>query len=138
MLQGFLTVLFVLLCFLMVLIILLQKSKGSLGILGSAGSGAQLLFGGSGGQDFFQKLTWIFIAFFMGGSLVLALLKTREASTSKYSDVVQQQQAAQLPVQLPMDAQPAEAAAAQTQPAAPMTEQVAQTTQAQPVPETKL
>lgn len=74
----------------------------------------------------------------MGGSLALALLKTREASTSKYSDVVQQQQAAQLPVQLPMDAQPAEAAAAQTQPAAPMTEQVAQTTQAQPVPETKL
>lgn len=66
MLQGFLTVLFVLLCFLMVLIILLQKSKGSLGILGSAGSGAQLLFGGSGGQDFFPKTYLDFYSIFYG------------------------------------------------------------------------
>lgn len=130
-LQSLLTVLFVLLCFFMILIILLQKSKGSLGILGSAGSGAQLLFGGSGGQDFFQKLTWIFIACFLGGSLLLAILKTRETSTSKYADVIQQQ-AQQMPVQLPLEAQQ------QAQAAQPAAEQAAQTTQEQqPAPETQ-
>lgn len=128
-LQSLLTVLFVLLCFFMILIILLQKSKGSLGILGSAGSGAQLLFGGSGGQDFFQKLTWIFIACFLGGSLLLAILKTQETSTSKYADAVQQQ-AQQMPVELPLEAQ--QQAQTQTQ---PVTEQAAQTTQEQPASE---
>lgn len=68
----------------MIFIILLQKSKGSLGIIGSAGSGAQMLFGGTGGQDIFQKITWTFVACFLGGSLVLALLKNSAVGESRF------------------------------------------------------
>ena len=84
MLYGLLNTLFVILCFLSVLIILLQKSKGSLGIIGSAGSGAQMLFGGTGGQDIFQKITWTFVALFLSGSLVLAILKNKAVYESRY------------------------------------------------------
>jgi len=82
--------LFVILCFLLIGLILIQRSKSSLGISGAFGSGAQSFFGGSGGQDFFQKATWWFIACFMGGSLGLALLKYRSANTSRYRDAVRQ------------------------------------------------
>lgn len=74
MIFGLLVTLFVFVCFLLVLVILVQQSKGGLG-LGSLGGGAQMLFGGSGGQDVFQKMTWILGAIFMIGSLVLALMK---------------------------------------------------------------
>ena len=75
MLFGLLITLFTVVCFLLVLIILIQQGKGSMG-LGSLGGGTQMLFGGSGGQDIFQKITWILGAIFMIGSLVLALMKT--------------------------------------------------------------
>jgi preprotein translocase subunit SecG len=75
MLYGLLLTLFIVLCFLIVLIILIQKGKGSIGI-GGLGGGAQMLFGGSGGQDLFQKITWIMVALFMSGSLVLAIMKS--------------------------------------------------------------
>ena len=75
MLFGLLVTLFTFVCFLLVLIILVQQGKGSMG-LGSLGGGTQMLFGGSGGQDIFQKITWILGAIFMIGSLVLALMKT--------------------------------------------------------------
>ena len=84
MLYGILSTIFVILCFFMILIILLQKSKGSLGIMGSAGSGAQMLFGGTGGQDLFQKITWTCVACFMIGSFVLAILKNTSVNESKY------------------------------------------------------
>lgn len=84
MLYGLLITLFVILCFLIIAIILIQKSKGSLGIIGSAGSGAQMLFGGTGGQDLFQKITWSFVACFMGGSLILATMKNAMVHESRY------------------------------------------------------
>lgn len=83
MLIGLLNVMFVLLSFFIIFIVLLQKSKGSLGLVGSFGS-ANIIFGGSGGQDFFQKLTWGAIALFMFGSLGLALLKNRSVAKSRY------------------------------------------------------
>ena len=83
MLIGLLNTLFVLLCFFIIFIVLLQKSKGSLGLIGSIGK-ANILFGASGGQDFFQKATWGAIALFMSGSLGLALLKNRSVSQSRY------------------------------------------------------
>jgi preprotein translocase subunit SecG len=83
MLIGLLYTLFVLLCFFIVFVILLQKSKGSLGLVGSFGS-ANVLFGGSGGQDIFQKITWTAVALFMGGSLVLSILKNRSVRKSRY------------------------------------------------------
>ena len=88
MLYGLLSTIFVILCFLLLMIILLQKSKGSLGILGGVGGSAQMLFGGSGGQDLFQKITWVFVALFLGGSLVLALLKNVDVNSSKYLDAM--------------------------------------------------
>jgi len=76
MLLGLVIALFAFICFLLVLIILIQQSKGGMG-LGSLGGGAQMLFGGSGGQDIFQKITWVLGAIFMVGSLVLALAKSK-------------------------------------------------------------
>ena len=46
--------------------------------LGNMGGGAQMLFGGSGGQDLFQKITWILGTIFMAGSLILALMKSHQ------------------------------------------------------------
>lgn len=74
MLFGLLVFLFVIICLMLIFLILLQKGKSSMG-LGSLGGGTQLLFGGSGGQDLFQKTTWTLGALFMGGSLVLAMIK---------------------------------------------------------------
>ena len=56
MLYGFLLTLFVIVAFLLILLIMIQQSKGSMGF-GSFGGQAQMLFGGSGGQDIFQKIT---------------------------------------------------------------------------------
>lgn len=84
MLIELLYVLFVTLSFLIIFIVLLQKSKGSLGLSGALGGHAQAMFGGSGGQDVFQRATWLFIACFMGGSLVLAILKNRSVNLSRY------------------------------------------------------
>ena len=63
MLYGLLFTLFVILCFLLILVILVQKSRSSMG-LGGLGGAAQMLFGGSGGQDLFQKVTWIMVLFY--------------------------------------------------------------------------
>lgn len=84
MLYGLLLTLFVILCFLLILIILVQKSRSSMG-LGGLGGGAQMLFGGSGGQDLFQKMTWIMVALFMGGSLVLAIMKSSGDKSLSYN-----------------------------------------------------
>jgi preprotein translocase subunit SecG len=83
MLYGFLLTLYIINCFLLVFIILLQKSKSSLG-LGGLGGGTQMLFGGSGGQDIFQKITWILGTIFMVGALLLSLMKSTEHKKFKY------------------------------------------------------
>ena len=66
------------------ILILVQKGKGSLG-LGNIGGATQTLFGGSGGQDLFQKLTWVLGALFIAGSLGLAIMKTKTHQTSRYT-----------------------------------------------------
>ncbi len=81
----FLTVLFVILCLFLILFILIQQGKGDMG-LGSLGGG-QALFGGSGGQDFFEKATWIMGALFIFGALGLTILKTKEMSKSKLEKI---------------------------------------------------
>ena len=101
MLFGILVTLFTILCFLLILLVLIQKGKSSLG-LGSLGGGTQLLFGGSGGQDLFQKITWIFGALFMVGSLFLAILK--KPASSQLLQTVASEQAAALPVPTPAEA----------------------------------
>ncbi|MEX0940317.1 MAG: preprotein translocase subunit SecG [Candidatus Babeliales bacterium] len=80
---NLLTALFIIITVLLIPLILVQKGKGSMG-LGTMGGGAQMIFGGSGGQDLFQKITWIFGAIFMFGSLALSLMKTQEYRSARY------------------------------------------------------
>ena len=75
MLYGLLVSLWVINTLLLVLLILIQQGKGSMG-LGAMGGGSQMLFGGSGGQDVFQKATWVMGTIFMAGSLILAMMKS--------------------------------------------------------------
>lgn len=83
MLFGFLLTLYIINCILLVLVILIQQGKGGLGI-GALGGGSQMLFGGSGGQDLFQKITWTLAVLYMVGSLGLSIMRTREFQTSSY------------------------------------------------------
>lgn len=83
MLYGLLVALLVVVCFLLILVILIQQGKGGIG-LGSSFGGAQMLFGGSGGQDIFQKITWILGLIFMLGSLGLFLLGSKSVDYSVY------------------------------------------------------
>lgn len=88
----FLTVLFVILCFLLVLTILIQQGKGDMGLGGLGGNGSQMLFGGSGGQDFFEKITWIMGAIFIFGALGLTILQTKEITKSRLTNLTKTQQ----------------------------------------------
>jgi preprotein translocase subunit SecG len=75
-----LMVLFIVLCFFLAIFVLLQQGKGDLGIGSMAGS--QMLFGGSGGQGFFEKATWVMGMLFMLGALGLTVVKSRESNQS--------------------------------------------------------
>jgi len=67
--------------------------------IGSMGGGTQMLFGSSGGQDIFQKITWVLGTIFMLGSMGLALLKTASAYQLRYAptrEPVQEQPVGQM------------------------------------------
>jgi preprotein translocase subunit SecG len=83
MLYGLLIAMFVFVCFLLILVVLMQQSKGGMG-LGSLSGSAQMIFGGSGGQDILQKITWVLVVIFMFGSLALALMRSSQRHTSRY------------------------------------------------------
>lgn len=83
MLYGFLLTLYIINCLLLAFIILLQQGKGSLGI-GALGGGSQILFGGSGGQELFQKITWILGTVLLLGSLALSIMKSTGTHSSRY------------------------------------------------------
>lgn len=94
MLYGFLLSIYVFVSILLILLILIQKGKGSMG-LGGLGGGAQMLFGGGGGQDIFQKITWVLGAIFVFGALILSLMRSAESKKFRY---VQTKTAVQQPV----------------------------------------
>ena len=71
----FVMILFIILCLVLSLFIYIQQGKGDMG-LGAIGGASQTLFGGSGGQDFFEKATWTMGAFFMLGALGISILRT--------------------------------------------------------------
>jgi preprotein translocase subunit SecG len=101
MLYGLLITLYIFVCLFLVLIILVQKGKGSTG-LGGLGGGTQMLFGGSGGQDIFQKITWILGAIFIFGSLMLALMRSTQNRTLTINTRAHTQQTApQMPESSP-------------------------------------
>ena len=82
---------------------MLQQGKGGMG-LGGLGGGAQMLFGGSGGQDVFQKTTWVLAALFMLGSFGLTLMKSKGGESSRYLRKVEQQQNAPVVENIPAEA----------------------------------
>ncbi len=96
-LQGLLTTLFVILCFMLVFIILLQKGKGGTGLFSNMGNANVKLFGGSGGQDIFQKATWVLGFLFLAGSLILALM--RNSASLQTSRILDEQVAIPMPDQ---------------------------------------
>ncbi|KKT01082.1 MAG: Preprotein translocase, SecG subunit [candidate division TM6 bacterium GW2011_GWF2_43_17] len=99
MIYGLLVTLFVLLCILLMALILIQKSKGSLG-LGNIGGSMQMLFGGSGGQDFLQKITWILGGIFMLSCLGLSVYRSnmpRSSYSSKYTKTSSAQPVEEIP-----------------------------------------
>lgn len=74
--------LFIFCAFVLGVLVMIQQGKGDMG-LGALHSGTQTLFGGSGGQTFFQKLTWVFGAIFLIGSLSLTVLKMRQLDSTR-------------------------------------------------------
>ncbi|MBI2353242.1 preprotein translocase subunit SecG [Candidatus Dependentiae bacterium] len=63
-----------LLCTFTILLVLIQRGKSSMG-LGNMGGANQAIFGSTGGQDFFQKITWGCLILILTGSLFLAIWK---------------------------------------------------------------
>lgn len=103
MLFGLLLTLYTFNCILLVLIILIQQSKGGMG-LGAIGGGTQMLFGGSGGQDLFQKATWVMGAIFMVGGLGLSIWRAHlsgDASIIRQRSAPTQQMPAPMPTSAP-------------------------------------
>jgi len=76
----FLMILFIVVCIILSFFVLLQQGKGDFG--SALGGGTQMLFGGSGGQSFFEKITWVLGALFVLGALGLSILRSREERTS--------------------------------------------------------
>ncbi len=83
MLYGLLVTGYVFVCVLLILMVLIQKGKGGMG-LGGLGGGTQMLFGGAGGQDIFQKITWVLGTIFIFASLLLALMKSTQGQSFLY------------------------------------------------------
>ena len=83
MLYELLLTLFVFTSALLILLVLIQQGKSSMG-MGNLGGSAQMLFGGSGGQDVFQKTTWVLGALFMVLSFVLTIMHANTEETSRF------------------------------------------------------
>jgi|GEM_PF-1055484 protein translocase SecG subunit len=87
------TFLYGFLCLLIIPLILIQKGKGSMG-LGNMGGTNQMLFGSSGGQDIFQKITWMFCGILLAGALLLSLAKAQYAGSTVRSFTIKKEVAA--------------------------------------------
>jgi protein translocase SecG subunit len=73
-------------CFFLAIFILIQQGKSDMGLTGALGSSSQMLFGGSGGQTFFEKATWAMGIVFILGSLGLSIAKSKITNESELSE----------------------------------------------------
>ncbi|MCK4499817.1 preprotein translocase subunit SecG [Candidatus Babeliales bacterium] len=78
----FLTILLIFIAIILGFMILLQQGKGEIGLGGGGNRGSQLIFGGSSGENFFEKLTWILGAIFIGGCILLTIYRSKYTSRS--------------------------------------------------------
>lgn len=97
MLYGLLLTLFIVTGIFLVLFVLIQQSKGSLG-LGNVGQ-TQMLFGGSGGQTFFQKITWGMGVLFMILSFILSIMNSSVYQTRFIKHAIKNSVAQELPIE---------------------------------------
>jgi preprotein translocase subunit SecG len=72
----FITVVHIFTVVLLVVAVLLQSGKGA-EISATFGGSSQTVFGSSGGQNFFQKLTYALAGIFMCTSLILTVLPSK-------------------------------------------------------------
>ena len=72
----FITVVHIFTVVLLVVAVLLQSGKGA-EISATFGGSSQTVFGSSGGQNFFQKLTYTLAGVFMCTSLILTVLPSK-------------------------------------------------------------
>lgn len=72
----FITVVHIFTVVLLVVAVLLQSGKGA-EISATFGGSSQTVFGSSGGQNFFQKLTYALAGIFMCTSLILTILPSK-------------------------------------------------------------
>jgi preprotein translocase subunit SecG len=110
--MTFITVIHISAIVLLVISVLLQSGKGA-EISATFGGSSQTVFGSSGGQNFFQKLTYTLAGIFMVTSLILTILpgKTKKSVFEGYTPP-----AASVPVTAPVTT-PAGAPATATAPA---------------------
>jgi preprotein translocase subunit SecG len=113
------TILFVVVAVLLAFTILIQQGKGEIGLSGGASQSGQLIFGGSGGATFFEKLTWVLGALFIAGSLFLSLYQTKTTTESVLKGYKVEQPAQPKPEKAAQPAQ--EKAELPAEPAAPVT-----------------
>ena len=93
--ETFLYVVFALICLLLIGLILIQQGKGA-GVGFSMGGASQAMFGGSGGREFFIKLTAGLAVAFVVICIILARMAT--ASTGQYNGALAGAEASAAPV----------------------------------------
>lgn len=75
---------FFIVCILLIIVVLMQKSHGGF-FAGPANNDSTIVFGGSGGSEAFQKVTWVLGFLLITLTFSLSLYKSKIAKTSKYA-----------------------------------------------------
>ena len=99
---ALLMTLFIVVTIFLAIFVLIQQGKGDLG-LSALGGGTQMLFGGSGGKSFFEKVTWVLGAVFILGALGLAVLKSRVVRNSRASGYISKKKQQTPTTEMPLD-----------------------------------
>ena len=84
MLYEILLFIFALITILMIFLVSIQKSQGGF-FSGQGNNDSSIVFGGSGGMEIFQKITWILGILLMTGTLFLSIYKTKKSTKSAYN-----------------------------------------------------
>lgn len=84
MLYGILATLFCFVCLFIILLVMVQKSQGGFGHLGGSPSESSSVFGGSGGADILQKITWICIFLILIITFTLSVYRAKISKQGKY------------------------------------------------------
>ena len=84
MLYEIFTFIFALVALLIIFFVSIQKSQGGF-FSGQGNNDSSIVFGGSGGMEIFQKITWFLGALLIFGTLFLSIYKTKISTKSLYT-----------------------------------------------------